>query len=990
VLNQYFDTDKDYILFVDDANRIDAFSQITGFYKASRKGKLKVIITVRDYAFQDIGMLCQEFSPQRIDLTKFTDEQITEIIKASPFDILNPTYHKEIVRIADGNPRLAIMTALLAKAEQNIYVLHDVSDLFENYFTTFVADDGEFANDFNIKCLGLISYFYTIPYKNKEITNSILDNFGLDYSAFIDAIDKLDKLELVEIQFEHVKIPEQNLSTFFFYKAFIKDNLLSFEILLNNYFENNASRFKDSVIPANNTFGYTKVMEKLKPILQNYWKTNKSDEEKAYKFLTTFWLYLPDETFEFVYELTQALPQTQIDTYNVTYDNNAFSYNNNKVIELIGEFFRFPHKLKDALQLAFAFTRKAPENLPELIHKIRKQMTFDVDDEQINFTRQTILFQILIDGLNARDNLLSAAFYELAKTFLGFSFHHTKGGRKMSFYMYQYPVPNTPTIQLFRKNVWDAIQTNFQINPRKSFELLQGYSHILPDVSIDVMQFDVPMLVDIIQKQLTPSSFEHCKYVQDQVRWCKRNSVSHSTFPELLNNFRNSTYETFLKIDWDRFRDKDMYDFDDYREYEKLKETEIRSSFVFNDKEQVKEFFKTFIFLIKLTKNESNYNTTLDHVIDENFTQSFQVGCELLQLVVENNNEVNYIPRLAFRNHLKESRNADVIWKIIGQKDFIHKPLWELSFYDNLDDSLLELKYVQSLVCTVISMSDSYTIRFDRLKRFLAFEPNIFQIILKIIVEKNEKDGTKIQVWMDFFGEHLDQLGADIALIKKGYIQQGKIHDHFDFQGKGMMNILKKDPNFLVEYINSFYDENQFGISGVHKNLEFIWQVEGIENALSNVFDLVAEKELYFGISAHFCNTFFRNLPSEQNEKASQFLLKYVRTNYSSFDKMNIVVDIARHSMRELFDDILLLFLSLTQDKNNFAKIWWIGNGGTYWGDVIIGDVKAAGWRSILSVVERSGIGINLIPIKRYINEQIECYLKYADRERQRRFLEQF
>jgi len=58
-LYQYFDSEKDYILFVDDANRIDAFSQITGFYKATRKGKLKVLITVRDYAFQDIGRLCQ-------------------------------------------------------------------------------------------------------------------------------------------------------------------------------------------------------------------------------------------------------------------------------------------------------------------------------------------------------------------------------------------------------------------------------------------------------------------------------------------------------------------------------------------------------------------------------------------------------------------------------------------------------------------------------------------------------------------------------------------------------------------------------------------------------------------------------------------------------------------------------------------------------------------------------------------------------------------
>lgn len=990
-LYQYFDANKDYLLFVDDANRIDAFCQITGFYKATRKGNLKIIITVRDYAFQEIGILCQEFSPRRIDIAKLTDEQITEIIKASPFDILKPTYHKEIIRIADGNPRLAIMTAQLAKAKQNIYALHDVSDLFENYFTTFVADDGEFANNFNIKCLGLISFFYTIPYKNKEITSSILDNFDVEYSAFIGAIDKLDKLELVEIQFEHIKISEQNLSIFFFYKAFIKDNLLSFETLLSKYFENNSVRFKDSVIPANNTFGYSKVMDKLKPYLQTYWKSNKHNKEKAYKFLSTFWFYLPDEALEFIYNLTQALPETQTDNYSVTYENNAFSHNKNDVIELIGEFFRFPQKLKDALQLAFEYTRKAPEHLPELIHKIREQMAFDIEDEQINFKRQAILFQILINGLNAKDNLLSTVFYELAKTFLGFSFRHTKSGRKMSFYMYQYPVPNTPTIQFFRKNIWCAIQVNFQTNPSKSLELLQSYSHIHPDVSKEVMQYDVPLLVDIIQKQLTTSSFEHCKYVQDQIRWCIRNSVSHSSFTELLNIFRNSTYETYLKIDWDRFRDKDMYEFDNYREYEKLKEAEIRSSFLFNNQGQVVEFYNTFAFLKKLTKNEWNYTTTLDYVIDENCSRNFQLGCHLLQVIIENNNGVNYVPRVVFRNHLKESQNAEIIWNIIQKKMFIDKALWELSFYDYLDESLMGSKHVQSLVNTISGINGSYTIHFDRLKRFLMIEPNLFQIILKTIVEKNEKDGTRLQVWGDFFIEHFDQLGDNFELIKKAYIQQDKIHNHFDFEGKGMLNILKKDPYFLLEYINSLYDKKQFGISGEHNRLEFVWQIEGIQKVLVKAFDLIIEKEPYFGIGDHFCNAFFRNLQGEQKEKASRFLLNYVKINYTNSDKINIVVDVVRHSMRELFDDTLLLFLSLTQDKDFFAKIWWRGNGGSvHSGDVNFGDLEAADWRNILSIVERSDIGINLIPIKRYISEKIEQSLKYADWERQRRFLERY
>lgn len=990
-LYQYIDSEKDYLLFVDDANRIDAFSQITGFYRGTRKGKLKIIITVRDYAFQEIGILCQEFSPRRLDLVKFTDEQIIDIIKAQPFEILNQDYHKEIVRIADGNPRLAIMTALLSKAHQNIYVLHDVSDLFENYFSTFIKDDGEFAKALNIKCLGLIAFFYTIPYKNREITSSILNDFSIDYSAFIDVIDKLDKLELVEIQFEHVKIPEQNLSTYFFYKAFIKDNLLSFETLLRNYFDSNGNRFKDCVIPANNTFGVSNVMDKLQPFLQNHWKGIKSEEEKAFKFLSTFWYYMQSESLEFIFNITNGLPTASPLKYEVTYENNAFSYSKNDVVELLGEFLRFPRNLKDVIELGFEYTKKKPEHLPEWIHKIREQLTFDREDQtQYRFERQIILFQILLEGLEKGDLLFTTVFYELSKTFLSFKFHHTKGGRNHSFYWYDYPIPNIPAIHDFREKIWNAVELNFEPNPEDSLNLLLSYSNVSPDVTKEIMEFDVPFLIGIIEKHLSTDSFEHCKYVQDQIRWCKRNSVTHPSFNSLAHKFTNPTYEIFLKIDWDRLRDKEMYEFDDYREYEKLKEAEIRGSFVFKEIAEVKEFYNIFIFLKKSAKNEWNYNTTLDHVIDENCSKNFELGCQLLFEIIERNNEANYIPRIVFRNYLKTAEQANRIWEIVQQQEFLNKGLWELSFYDYIEDSLITKEYVQALVHTVSSMKEANTIHFDRLQRFLKLEPKMFQIILRTIVEKNEKEGTQLQVWMDFFSTHFDNLGDDIELIKKAYLQQDKIHNHFDYEGKGFLNILKKDSKFLIEYVNSFYSDKNFGISSDHKNLAFVWEVENIEEVLKSVFDLVIDKEPYFGILDHFCNSFFRNVQGETNDRAKSFLLAYCKKNFSDTNKMNVLIDIVRHSMKEMFEEILLLFLSLSQDTEIFSKIWWRGNGTSGTGNVILADIEMADWRNILSIVEKSTVGIKLIPIKKYLNEQIEYCQKSGDWERQRRFLERY
>jgi hypothetical protein len=986
-LFQYLNTDKDYILFVDDANRIDAFSQITGFYKASRKGKLKVIITVRDYAFQEIGILCQDFTLKRMDIVKFGDEQIVEIVSAEPFKT-NQYYHRQITHIANGNPRIAIMSALLANEKMDIYALSDVSDLFEKYFSAFIKDEGEFANDLNIKCLGLIAFFYTIPYKDKKIVSSILAHFEIDYPSFIDAIDKLDKLELIDIQFEHVKIPEQNLSTYFFYKAFIKDSLLSFDTLLNNYYESNKNRFKDCIIPANNTFGVGNVMDKLQPFLKSYWKSVESDEEKGFNFLSTFWFYLSDETFEFIYNLVEALPENNYENYEVTYEQNAFSNNRNSTIELIENFFRFQEKeLKNAIQLAFEYVRKIPEKLPELIYSIRTNLIFDKDDEPNRFRRQSNLFQILLEGLIKKDNLFANTFFELSKTFLKYQHHHTKGGRHHSFYMYQYALPNNHFIQDFRSKIWNAVNENYTNYPDESLSLLEDYARVSPDVIEGIMKFDVPFVLNIIENHLTPESFDHCKYVQNQIRWFKRKSISYESFESLIHTFRNSTYETYLKIDWNRFRDKEDYEFDDYREYERLKEEEIRTSFVLKDKKEVDNFFKVFSFLKGKVKNEWNYNNSLDFIVDENYKHEQKIGISLLTKIIEDDNKINYIPRAVFRNYLKAENNAKEIWAVLQKNNFNLKPHWELSFYDYLDDSLLDKNYVFALIDTISSMQGSNTIHFDRLQRFLSVEPQLFQIILKKIVQKND-EGAKLSVWMDSFSTHFEKLGSDIDLIKKAYIQQDKIQNHFDYEGKGLLNILERDPRFLIEYIENLYSDNKYRLSGHLRRLGFVWKVANIETILENVIEFIIKKEPYFGIVDHFCNSFFYDIPEGSKDNAEVFLKKYVKQNHEDYQKMNVIADIVRHSMKEMFDEILLLFLSLSQNREIFEKILWRGNRTSGIGDVILADIEMADWKNILSIVEKSDIGIKLIPIKKYINERIESCLRSGDRERKRRFLE--
>lgn len=285
-------------------------------------------------------------------------------------------------------------------------------------------------------------------------------------------------------------------------------------------------------------------------------------------------------------------------------------------------------------------------------------------------------------------------------------------------------------------------------------------------------------------------------------------------------------------------------------------------------------------------------------------------------------------------------------------------------------------------------MNKPITIHFGSLVRFLKVRPNLFQLILKLITEKNEKEGSRLQVEMDLFSKHFESLGEDFELIKKAYIQQNLIQRHFDYRGQGFLQILRVDKNFLVEFVKYLYSfTERHSLSGNRSNMSYIWYIDNIEDTLIQVFDLVIEKDLNFGILEHYCNVFFRNLKEEHILRADNFIRQYVIDNNNDYKKMQIVVDLIIHTRKVLFEEVFLSFISLNQNKETFSRLMWRGNVSTYSGDVIVGDIQASKWRDLLEITNKSDMGIKLIPIKTYINEQIESCLRSGDWERQRKFL---
>jgi len=705
--------------------------------------------------------------------------------------------------------------------------------------------------------------------------------------------------------------------------------------------------------------------------------------------LSVFWFYLQNETLEYLFNKINTIPNNSEKTiirYEVKNETNQYLYNQDMIIKLLSNFFILENHMKDAIDLSFEYIKKIPSKLPELIDTINKNLIFDIEDECFGFERQSILFKSLITGMDNHDELYAIAFFELSKTFLMFTHHHTEGVRKRTITYYDYPLPNNIYIRNFRKNIWENMLKYFS---DIVFEVLRFYIQGNYKIVKEIMEYDMEFIITIIENHLLPNSFEHCKYVQEQIRFWKRNDIISPFINSLQINFTNYIYEMYLKISMNRLGVKEDHEYVNYSEFRKLKEIEIKNEFVFNDKVEVENFYRDFLYLAALEDegNQYNYNDALDIIVSENSYHNVELGFLLLQKII-NNNIIGYVPRVFFQNYLVSSEKVMNVWNFMQNNEFEYKQLWELSFYDNISDTLIDKKYITAIKDTFMNIDSFCTISFDRLQRFLVIEPKLFVDLLEIISHKNENIG-KIYIWDKLFSQYFDNLGEDLSLIKKVYLQQILLHKTFDHKKKGLLNILFKDSYFLIEYVESLYKKNsaRHYINDDYK-LGIVWQIENMESVLNDLFNLLSEKEHYIGILKHFCNSFFWNLEPDKKDRAKIFLIEYSKRNFTDYNKINIVVDVARHSMREVYNEILLNFLSKTQDIEIFSNIYWRGCGTSGHGDILLGDIEASEWRNILSIVEKSDVGIKLIPIKQYINLKIEYSLEYAMLERKRRFLE--
>jgi len=987
-LGAYFEGDSNCVLLVDDVNRVDKFEQILGFYRGLNHGKLKLILTVRDYALDNVREWMSEYKNSIVEISGFDFEEIKAIIEQEPFEVRHGKYQRKIYDIAKGNARLAVMMAMIARETNKLESLNNVADLFEQYFETFVRDENAFKDKHILKALGIISFFYTLPYDDNELLNSVANSFSISSDELREAFDKLHNLDLVELNYEHVRIGEQNLSTYFFYKVFIKDKLLSFAQLWNNYFDQLEYRFKDTVYPIYQNFGKEVIIKEIKPILISYWSTIQSDEEKAFRFYNFTWEFLPDDCIIYLEARINSLDTVITDELKTKYETNDFTSTNKKEkhLDLLSNFFKSPMFFLDALELSFQFVKKKQKHLPQLIYHIDQNIYF-LDEDYINhFERYAILVDYLIEE-SGQGRLEALSFFAISNKLLKrliWSYKSKKESEKDDF--------NIASVKLSRGKILDALCNLYNDYPNEVLEVMMNFSIAHEKASKYTFAFDLDYLILWIDSNLKSKSFRHCYYVQEMIRSSRKVKHTHPDFNRLKSTFKHPTYFLFELVIWDRHRGKEDYDFDDYREFDELKKSDIAKKFTFKRKKDVQKFISQYKEILEWNRIRihSQFNVC-EAIIKANLKKDNEIGfttfIEFVKLQDEGrfNSDVfisyNAIDSLTVNPELTER-----FWKAIKNKNLNEK--WKLEVLTSLPDKSIKKKHISRLYEVLNTIKENFGIQFQRLKKYKKLDTEVFIKVLQIVVRRIDDDNMKIWLREEFFIQVVT-LVEDTELLKKAYIQQDELDHHFDYGGKCLLMVLQKDNRFLLEFLKVIFEKETRHRARDHKELSIVWELSNAEKILDEVMEYMANNLDYYFISEHFANAFFQSLTSNGG-RADKYLLSLIARYSEQTQMISIVFDIIHINRKTLFEKAFRFYVLNNQNLECFKKVKWTDNQVTYHGDAIIGAIRAAKWEKLLKLVENMKLGTKTRAIRNHIKGRRDNELEYAEHEKRRKFLRHY
>ncbi|MCQ5091237.1 ATP-binding protein [Slackia exigua] len=224
-LREYYGIERNYIILVDDINQLFDIGELVEFCLLNRN--IHLICTVRNYALdRALESLKRLGDIVQIALEPM-DKGSIELILREGYSIRNQVFLDQIIKVAKGNLRLAVLAA--EKAKGGFAEITNCKDLLDLCY-------GNAVNQWGDNCVlaceiaALLGPHVTIDNKSLETIEGAL---SISHEDYLDACVELCAKEVMDMVhgYRAVSLDEQNLRDYFIYRCLVVGRKISLEDL---------------------------------------------------------------------------------------------------------------------------------------------------------------------------------------------------------------------------------------------------------------------------------------------------------------------------------------------------------------------------------------------------------------------------------------------------------------------------------------------------------------------------------------------------------------------------------------------------------------------------------------------------------------------------------------------------------------------------------------------------------------------------------------
>lgn len=938
-----------YIAFVDDANELAGLQFVLDYLQNDTEKKIaKIIVTVRDYAQQDVLKKILDYGkPGKIKISTLKDEEIRKLVEVC-YGIKNKFYSDRIIEIAEGNARIAMLAGKLLKDTGKLESIMNASELYANYYEKQLEDILS-SSKTEIYSAGIIAFLQSIRLDNLEKLSDVFSAISLTTDDFIADIKHLHSLEIVDLcNDKATKISDQTFSNFLIKYVFVDNNLIPLDLMIKVCFDFNKVRTISACNILFKVFSDSTVHGYLEGQINKLWDEMKSDKDRFPSFFKAFHMIRPTETLLLLQERVENESPVDFDAATIDFKiNNDGIQITDEIIELLCSFNNC-EQMPEAIELLLEYYTKRPDLFNEVYTAFIREFGIDKDSERFKYCSVSKAVEYLCTYIetNNNDNSL-ALFVRVAIYYLNFVVSKTEGGRRNTFTIYTIPVNATTEVIKYRKMLLNELQSIYKRGfYKKEIEFaLKNYGTGNSDyIDYKIVKEEYSDVMSIVA-QLQTDNLCHCLIVKHLKKIFEKGKVDfdHKIIDKFIKSPKSIVYSV---INGDR------------KDYLSMTQDEERAHRSAITEDLIKDYsIEDYKFLFQIAQevdteienNSYSFSSGLKYVFDV-ASKNDILYAEIVELYLCYDTPCNVYP-VNILSKLFEFMTGDEVKSLIDKHDFTQKNTWLWHFYVEMPANQIEEKHISELISFFanppIQLKTAGYRPLDDIKKFMCVDESVFERASRTILDNYDKSPFVFSLYFELlFNPHhispkdlISLYSFDKELLAGIYLKGALYSEHFDYNGKFLIELLKASPEFINAYLNQVtqsgehryrkYENYMNRLRGIWKENDYINKVDYI---VGKLYTLLKDSRWDFEHCVKHLFVLHQNDKEEVVVKQNEWINKCIENKYADSDFMNSLFCVLSELPTDRRRMALLKFLSLNSNYDDFEKIplepsSWGGSG---------------------------------------------------------------